>query len=263
MKNIFKLSIAVILAGLAGVLNAFYLSQSQSFVEIRTKIKQGDPIVAEKLQRLKVPDTQGALKKSLVPWEDRNLLLQLQATRDYSPGDVVLQRDVAEMVDQAARKTELLRFRVIAVGDRFKRIAGSESFSGSSNIGSTVTIAVKQPTLPNGEFDVTDESGRIARRMVNVVTRRITGKDPLPEDRILGVAVFPRATQLDTPGKVKAAPGGGPLTVSSDDGKSIQVEQPAKDEMALTIPLEGVESVPAVILVGGEIGFYMSPEYPH
>jgi hypothetical protein len=32
--------------------------------------------------------------------------------------------------------------------------------------------------------------------------------------------------------------------------------------MLLTVPLEGIESVPDVILVGGDIGFFMLPEYP-
>jgi hypothetical protein len=32
--------------------------------------------------------------------------------------------------------------------------------------------------------------------------------------------------------------------------------------MFLTVPLDGIESVPDLILVGGNIGFFMLPEYP-
>lgn len=138
----------------------------------------------------------------------------------------------------------LLQFRVIAVGDRFKRQVATEADAASGGQGSYVTIAVKQQAKdPPRATDPVDV--RQSRRMIRVVTQRATGGRPAAEDRIFGVAVFPR-------GQAAAVPPGG----------DSPIEQPLGDEMLLTVPLEGIESVPDVILVGGNIGFFMLPEYP-
>jgi len=53
---------------------------------------------------------------------------------------------------------------------------------------------------------------------------------------ILGVSVFP---------------------TKQDQKQSGEIFSPREGEMALTVPLQGIASVPGLILVGGEIGFFM------
>jgi len=260
MKNVSKLGIALCLAAATAGLNFFYLRNSQpkpyTFVGIGRQIAQGDPITADHLVEIAVPGEFEALKKSFVPWASRAMLIQLHTARRLDVGQLVLQQDVAEMLARAAGRKELLKFRVIAVGDRFKRKPGSTNVSSSGGNSNTVTIAVEQPR-DDGTFDTATQPGRNAQRMVNVVTRQASGKDVPPEDRILGVAVYP-------PNSAGAAPTvGSPSGTPGTDEKLPPIEFPGPGEIALTIPLEGVDSVPAVILVGGEIGFFMVPEFPY
>lgn len=279
MKSLMRVGVAIILAGLAGVLNAVYLYQSQpkpsQYVAFRLELKRGEPITADHLVPLGIPGNPDSLKRAFIPWNDRTLLLQLVPVRNFNPGDVVLNRDVDEAQAVASRKLELLKFRVVAVGDKFKRQSGTDSLnsSGGSN---RVTIVVKQPQLEvakaNTKVKPTAEQQaalRNADRMIRVVTRQLNGKEIAPEDRIWGVAVFPRKevpAAADANSKTPAKPMTGtgtakpPVVVAPPEPPPI--EQPKDDEMALTVSLEGIESVPAVILVGGEIGFFMLPEFP-
>ena len=135
---------------------------------------------------------------------------------------------------------------MIAVGDRFKRQSATDAQQASGAGGNFVTIAVKQ--LPaNSPQDGEPKDVVKSRRMVRLVTQRAAGGSADVADRIFGVAVFPR-------GKPS------PDTARPDGPEAIEL--PKDDEMLLTVPLEGIESVPGVILVGGDIGFFMLPEFP-
>jgi hypothetical protein len=250
MSIISRLAIALAVGLVAAGLNALALSSAtkqSGYVALARDVKQGDAVPAAALAELAVPGDPAVVGRSLVPWKDRGLLVQMRAPRGYAKGDVVLQRDVRDAIRLASRdELALLQFRVIAVGDRFKRQAATEADAASGGQGSYVTIAVKQRAE---EPPRTDDPPvvRQSRRMIRVVTQRAAGGKPAAEDRIFGVAVFPRA---------QAAAAGGPPAGDSP------IEQPLPDEMLLTVPLEGIESVPDVILVGGNIGFFMLPEYP-
>jgi hypothetical protein len=246
MRIMPRLVVALALGLLAAGLNWLAIRpRGERYVAIAAKMAAGGVFDERSLVPLPLAASGGDLRASLVPWDDRAVLLKMAAPRAYEAGDLVLQRDVREAIRLAARDLELLRFRVIAVGDNFKRAAAAEPDATAGMGDRTVTIAVKQPRT---DAPPTDKPQRDSRRMVRVVTRRAAGSDPLPEDAIFGVAVFPRGAE--------AARGGG----SAD--ADLPIEQPQNDEMALTVSLDGVESVPAVILVGGEIGFFMMPELP-
>jgi hypothetical protein len=264
MNNLAKLGVGLVLGILAGILNAAYLASTKPAtvsVVATTQVAKGDMLESTSLQELSLPESSGAVTAQFIPWSDRNLLLKLPASRDFSEGEAILKRDLQEMLYRSQRTNEMLRFRVIAVGDQFKRQADADSLNGGEGRSSSVTIAVPQPQASGLQFG-TDEVSRNAARMVRVVTRQKAGAFPLPEDEILGVAVYPRTATtgaISTP----AASSLSTLTGGESTVKLAPIEKPGPNEMAITISLEGVESVPAVILVGGEIGFIMRPEYPN
>jgi len=245
-----RLAIALVVGLIAAGLNAVALMSSVGvggYVSLTASVSQGEPVSEGLLKQVTVKGDPATVGRSLVPWENRGLVLQMRAPRDYATGDVILQRDLQEAIRLATRDgLELLRFRVIAVGDRFKRQSAAEAEQLSGGDGNFVTIAVKQlpeKSLPTGEPDDVVKS----RRMVRLVTQRAAGGSPDVADRIFGVAVFPRGKSDST---------------TAVSGSPAAIEQPKDDEMLLTVPLEGIESVPDVILVGGDIGFFMLPEYP-
>lgn len=245
MSIVARLGIALALGGLAAGLNWLAIRpRGDRYVAVASAVAPGGVLDERSLTPLALAGVVGDLRASLVPWDDRAVLLQMAAPRAFAAGDLVLQRDVREAIRLAERDLDLLRFRVIAVGDNFKRASAAEPAATPGAGDRTVTIAVKQPKA--NQAATTDKPQRDARRMIRVVTRRASGTDPLPEDAIFGVAVFPRAADV---------PAGSPPG-------DLAIEQPRGDEMALTVSLDGVESVPAVILVGGEIGFFMMPELP-
>lgn len=243
--------VAALVVGLAAAgLNALVLLSSVGeggYVALASAVRQGQPVPDDALKQVAVPGKPAEIGRSLVPWKDRGLVLQMRAPRNYAAGDVILQRDLKEAIRLATRDgLELLRFRVIAVGDRFKRQSAAEAEQLSGGDGNFVTIAVKQlpeQSPPTGEPDDVVKS----RRMVRLVTQRAAGGPPDATDRIYGVAVFPRGT---------------PAADATGSEGPESIELPKDNEMLLTVPLEGIESVPSVILVGGDIGFFMLPEDP-
>jgi hypothetical protein len=249
MSITIRLATALVVGLAAAGLNAFALMSSvggQGYVALASAVTRGKPVSDDILKQVAVPGD-ATVGRSLVPWKDRGLVTQMKAPRDYAAGDVILQRDVREAIQLANRdELELLRFRVIAVGDRFKRQSAAESQQASGRDGNFVTIAVKQ--LPEKSSPQRESEDVVkSRRMVRLVTQRATGSTPDIAERIFGVAVFPR---------------GAPGTASASSDGPAAIEQPREDEMLLTVPLEGIESVPDVILVGGDIGFFMLAEYP-
>lgn len=267
MSIMSRFAIALAAGLVAAGLNALVLmgsTQQAGYVSFTRGVKQGDAVPAAALAKVAVPGKPAVVGRALVPWKDRGLLVQMRAPRDYAVGDVALQRDVRDAIRLAGRDDlALLRFPVIAVGDRFKRADGGEAEGGTAGRGAFVTVAVKRPDVPAKTGDSTEAvaarqaAQQAARRMIRVVTERAAFGKSAAEDRILGVAVFPRGGSSDKPA---ATPAGDPAADQRTAASPIL--QPAEDEMLLTVPLEGIESVPDVILVGGDIGFFMLPEYP-
>jgi len=245
MSAIFRLLLAVGLGLTAAALNAWLLAKpGHSVVVVNRDVKPGTALKASDLQAVALDGDGEALRKVCVPWEDRALLEGVVATRSLRSGDVVLQRDLREAFAVAGRRLDLIKFRVIAVGSRFKQAAGEESASRSTGRENTVTVAVKAVEGPSSAEETPEKSA--ARRLLGIVARGKEQHAAAPEDRILGVAVFPPRTEAEKAGE---RVGSGSMELKSD-------------EMAITVLLDEVESVPEVILVGGEIGFFLGPEFP-
>lgn len=248
MSIMSRFAVALAAGLVAAGLNALAL-RSAEYVSFTRAVKQGEAVPVTALGRRAVPGKPAAVGRALVPWKDRGLLVQMPAPRDYAAGDMALQRDLREAIQIASRdKLPLLEFEVIAVGDRFKREGATEADGGTAGRNAFVTVKVKRPDKPPKKGEAPDYAAN-SLRLIRVVTQRAALGKPAAEDRILGVAVFPRPDR-------QAASGAEPRTGDAP------ILQPAEDEMFLTVPLEGIESVPDLILVGGNIGFFMLPEYP-
>jgi|688.fasta_scaffold42135_3 hypothetical protein len=252
MSIMSRFAVALAAGLVAAGLNALALrsaAQNAGYVSFNRVVQQGDPVPATALAKVAVPGKPAAVGRALVPWKDRGLLVQMPAPRDYAAGDMALQRDVRDAIQIASRdKLPLLEFEVIAVGDRFKREGATEEDGGTAGRNAFVTVKVKRPDKPLKKGEAPDYAAN-SLRLIRVVTQRAALGKPAAEDRILGVAVFPRPDR-------QAASGAEPRTGDAP------ILQPAEDEMFLTVPLDGIESVPDLILVGGNIGFFMLPEYP-
>ncbi len=92
-----KLSIAVLLALFAAGLNAMWLSAAKrppTFIALSVDLPQGQQISDAVLTSVPVPGKADKLRESLIPYGSRAILFGLKASRDYTAGDMVFQRDI-------------------------------------------------------------------------------------------------------------------------------------------------------------------------
>ena len=117
-----RLATALFVGLAAAGLNVLALMSSVRdgvYVSMKAAVPRGEPVSDDLLKQVSVPGDPAEVGRSLVPWRDRGLILQMRAPRDYATGDVILQRDLREAMRLANRDgLILLQFRVIAVGDR-------------------------------------------------------------------------------------------------------------------------------------------------
>lgn len=260
MSFMSRFAVALAIGLVAAGLNALAL-RSAEYVAFTRAIKQGEAVPVAALTRRAVPGNPKEVCRALVPWKDRGLLVQMPAPRDYAAGDMALQRDVRDAIHIASRdKLPLLEFEVIAVGDHFKREGAVETDGGSAGRNAFVTVKVKRPDKPPKKGEAPDYAAN-SLRLIRVVTQRAALGKPAAADRILGVAVFPRPGRKTEPAAASRLGEDARPEADSRNG-DVSILKPAEDEMFLTVPLEGIESVPDLILVGGNIGFFMLPEYP-
>ena len=143
MSHVAKLSIAVVLALLAAGLNAMWLSAAKrppTFAAVSINLPAGQKITDEVLTSVPVPGDADKLRESLIPYASRAILFGVPASRNYTAGDVVFQRDLQAPLELS--KFEVLGpFKLISVGERFKT-ATAEQDAEASEGGNNVTIAV-------------------------------------------------------------------------------------------------------------------------
>ncbi|MGE3819306.1 MAG: hypothetical protein AB7I30_07710 [Isosphaeraceae bacterium] len=111
MNHVTRLLIPVGLGLFASFMNWRIVTSQvapSAFVAIRAQVDSGEPIEESALCRLMVPGDPARARKTLIPWEDRALLIGRVAGRDFKPGDVVFHRDlVRERAALAAGPGEL------------------------------------------------------------------------------------------------------------------------------------------------------------
>jgi hypothetical protein len=221
MSHVAKLSIAVVLALIAAGLNAMWLSAAKrppTFTAVSIDLPQGQPITDEALTSVPVPGDADKLRQSLIPYASRAILFGVKASRNYTAGDMIYQRDLQAPLELS--KFEVLGpFRLISVGERFKNPSAAEQEGQISQGGNNVTIAV------SANFD------ERTRRLLEIIdpSRRVgTTK---AAQRIIAVQVIPKNEQS--------------ASVKLDD----------KNVVYQTVSLDGIENVPRVLLEGDVVRF--------
>jgi len=220
MSHVAKLSIAVVLALLAAGLNAMWLSAAKSpptFTAVSINLPAGQQITDDALMSVPVPGDADKLRESLIPYASRAILFGVPASRDYTAGDVVFQRDLQAPLELS--KFEVLGpFQLISVGERFKSPTAEQEAQASEG-GNNVTIAV------NANFD------ERTRRLLEIIDPSRRGTSTNPSQRIVAVQVIPKneLTAADKP---------------SD-----------KNVVYQTVSLDGIENVPRVLLEGDVVRF--------
>jgi hypothetical protein len=221
MSHATKLSLAVGLALLAAVLNAMWLRAEKSpatFVAAAVDLPAGTEIDDSMLAAVPVPGDLERLRASLIPYANRAILFGLKTSRDYVRGDVFFQRDIQKPLEPA-RFEVLGPFRLISVGERFKRPGNPQEEDRLDPGGNNVTIAV------SATFD------ERTRRLLEVINPNQPANLGNNVPRIVAVQVIPKDQQSST-------------GVANE-----------KDVVYQTISLQGIENVPRVLLEGDVIRF--------
>ena len=220
MSHVAKLSIAVLIALLAAGLNAMWLSAAKrppKFTAVSINLPQGQQITDDALMSVPVPGDAEKLRQSLVPYASRAILFGVPASRDYTAGDLVFQRDL--QAPQELTKFEVLGpFRLISVGERFKNPT-SEQVGQVSEGGNNVTIAV------SANFD------ERTRRLLEIIDPNRRTTSTKTGQRIIAVQVIPKNEQT-------------PADKLGD-----------KNVVYQTVSLDGIENVPRVLLEGDVVRF--------
>ncbi len=221
MSHVAKLSIAVVLALAAAVMNAMWLSAEKrppTFVAAKADIKAGQEIMDAMLTPIPVPGDVATLRVSLIPYANRAILLGLKASRPYSRGDIFFQRDIQAPLELAQFEV-LGPFRLISVGERFKQTGTEAENGGSDPGGNNVTIAV------SADFD------ERTRRLLQIIDPNLkSGRDEKVK-KIVAVQVIPI------------------------DQQTPEMTKKNEKEVYQTVSLQGIENVPRVLLEGEVIRF--------
>lgn len=219
MSNVAKLSLAVVLALAAAVLNAMWLQaekQPATFVAAGADLVEGDEISDDLLVEIPVPGDYDTLSAALIPYEKRAILFGQKASRNYTQGDMFFQRDLKAPLETPQFEV-LGPFRLISVGERFKQGAGEGDVGQYGSGSNNVTIAV------SANFD--DRT----RRLLQIIDPNHVANRDEGGPRIIAVQVIPK-----------------------EQSAAIQDE---KDVVYQTVSLEGIENVPRVLLEGEVIRF--------
>ena len=221
MSHTMKLTIAVGLALVAAVLNMMWLAAEKRpplFVAAGADLKQGQEITDAMLSAVPVPGDFEKLRASLIPYNNRAILLGLKASRNYPRGDIFFHRDIQAPLELTEYEV-LGPFRLISVGEQFTEANADASDSRISAGGDNVTIAV------DANFD------ERTRRLLEVIDPNRKNSGSASGVRIVAVQVIPKSTAASAP--------------SVDDANTVYQ----------TVSLQGIENVPRVLLAGDDIRF--------
>ncbi|MEM9586238.1 MAG: hypothetical protein AAGA03_03065 [Planctomycetota bacterium] len=243
MSSVLKLVIGLLLAVVAAGINWIYLASQTSpasYVAAKSSLRQGQTIESEDLVAVPIPGDSSRVRKSLIPYANRSILLGTAATRDYETGDMILAQDMS--VPASKQNWDVIGpFELISVGERFKQPTGSQLQATGSMQDNSVTIAV------DAGFD--EQTSRLLQAIATGIER--DADTPKPE--IVAVQVLPsnsRTRQIRNPaGRQPTLP----PTSTTVPLRSDVVYQ--------TVSLDGIPNVPVVLLEGDLIRFVV-PRVP-
>ena len=191
------------------------LASPAEYVGIGSELSAGDEITAEDLIAVPVPGDAEQLTKSLIPFANKALLFGTNATRNYSDGDVVFQRDLQSPVERSNWQV-IGPFQLIGVGERFKQ-SSREGNEYAGTEGNNVTIAVDK-----------NFNEQTCRLLEAINADRLSDGDDSRHHGILEVQVMA--------------------------GQTATNELPS-EVVYQTVSLDGVANVPTVLLEGNMIRF--------
>lgn len=240
MNSVFQLVIAGVFAIAAAGLNWLYLASQDNpvaYVAVRSKLDRGQTIEDEDLVAVPVPGDPERLKTALIPFQNRSILLGGKASRDYVNGDMIYARDLVAPVEQ--RQWDVIGpFELISVAEHFKQPAEGEDRITNSIGRNTITVAV------DAAFD------RNTNRLLEAIaTDSRRGPDDL-QARIVAVQVVPSTASRLTSSSTNPIED---ATIATRPGSR-------RDVVYQTVSLEGIASVPRVLLEGEFIRFVVPRE---
>jgi hypothetical protein len=218
MNNVAKLSLAIVLALIAAVLNAMWLSAEKRptmYVAASKKLPAGQAISDDMLAPVPVPGNPNELRKALIPYANRAILIGRPTSRAYLSGDMFFERDIKAPMELA--KFDVLGpFKLISVGSRFTQPGSKQDEPQLDSGGNNITIAV------DAKFD------ERTRRLLQIIE---SGRGSSSAPRIIAIQVIPKDEQAALP---------------APDDKNVVFQ---------TVQLDGIANVPRVLLAGDVIRF--------
>ena len=263
VRFIFAFCLAVAAAVLNYIWMLYKAPNMDVYVTYSENITQGYVITEEQLCPIQLPskwDDHGANKsvyvKTLVPWADRFLLVDLKAVRDIKAGELAQQSDIT-VVDVLPEYDVLGPFRLISVGNRFVTSMEGGSESGYSSSDSAITVAVKHDTVDknsNSGFD--DKTRRLVQIIESEKNRDSKEQEKNRSVRFISVVAWPAANAsiFVTQNNTGPTVGSGSKITEVSQAVSLGL---APGELALVVPLPNLETIPEVLLreSSPQIGF--------
>ena len=121
MSDVFKIGIAISLALVAAVGNYLYLESQKGSefhgVRLKSELRMGAPFSIDDFERVPIPGKEEELKKSFLPWANREYIANLPANKPYKSGDVLLMQDLN--ISKPSWKA-LGSFRLLSIGERIR-----------------------------------------------------------------------------------------------------------------------------------------------
>ena len=235
-NSLLRLVAAIVLAIVAGVGNFLFLTnrgKPATYVRFNEAIAQGATIEKKFFEEVAISGDVTELKKSLIPFEERQNLEGRKAPRAFKVNSLALAQDFSGKEPQWS---VIGPFRLISVGERIKERSDGAFSEGSA--GQTITIAAEVKE-ENGK-EIFDDK---VQKLLNILYRSSESTNSV--GRIVAVQIYPSETkELDK------------LGLRPDEAPKADATK-AKDskERALIIPLSNVESIPEVLARGSYIGF--------
>lgn len=241
MPNYIKLSLAMLIAVVAGALNWMYLAYHTSpnyYLALNdgVSVKAGSrfPSDLDKYKRIGILGDPKRLGTTLIPFDEKNggaLVFDAKASRDLGSGEPIFFSDIAADVP---RYETLGPFKLLSVGEHFTGAVETEQHSES---GTTITVEPgweqSSGTTASGEQEY-DES---TRRLLQIIDAERNRSDSASSHlRIVAIEARP----------------------SSSSATSELITSTAR---AIIVPIDDLANIPKVLQIGTQIAFVV-PAYP-
>jgi len=185
------------------------------------------------LEKAEISGDAAQLKKSLIPWEERDNIAGRKASRVFEKDSLALKQD---FVGKGPQWRVLGPFRLISVGERIQGV-NQDGFSDGVS-GNTITIAAAVDTIESKEVFKPE-----VQELLEVLYS--TGESKNSVGKIVALQLYP----ADSESK------GAPLSATGEPQKMGTRLPLDKDERAIIVPLKDVESIPELLVRGTRVGF--------